>query len=161
MDEIWTNLTHLPQATPWLVAVLRLAAACVLGGAIGIEREYKGKAAGLRTYMMVAAGSCLFSLLTFEVVAQAARENSGVATADPVRVINAVTSGIAFLAAGTIISGKEYVSGLTTGAGLWVAGAIGVACGIGQIPLAALATVIVLAVMTVVRWMEKRLPEKD
>jgi putative Mg2+ transporter-C (MgtC) family protein len=148
------ELTALPQATPWAVAILRLMAACLCGGLIGLERELRAKPAGLRTHIAVAVGACLFCLLTFELMQQAVAVRGDLARTDPVRVIEAVTAGVAFLAAGTIISSGRRVSGLTTGAGLWVAGAIGVACGIGQLPLAGFATLLMLAVLALLGRLE-------
>jgi putative Mg2+ transporter-C (MgtC) family protein len=153
-DALLNELTALPMATHWAVATLRLLAACLFGGLIGFEREMRRKPAGLRTHMAVAVGACLFCLLTFELMQQAVTSRGDLASTDPIRVIEAVTAGVAFLAAGTIISSGRRVSGLTTGAGLWVAGAIGVACGIGQLLLAGFATALMLAVLAVLGWLE-------
>ena len=79
---------------------------------------------------------------------------------DPIRIIEAVTAGVAFLAAGTIVFSRGEVHGLTTGATLWLAGAIGVACGIGYYFIALLATVLAVFVLTVLRWVEKAMPQK-
>jgi putative Mg2+ transporter-C (MgtC) family protein len=136
------------------VAALRLGAAALLGGLIGFERELKRKPAGLRTHMTVALGACLFCLLTLELMHQAVVVRGDLARTDPIRVIEAVTAGVAFLAAGTILTARGEVEGLTTGAGLWVAGAIGVACGIGQLPLAAFVTLLLLLVLVVMRRIE-------
>ncbi len=155
MDAVMEQVAARPDAFPWSAVLLRLAAACILGGLIGIEREWRDKPAGLRTHMMVAVGACLFCLLTFEIMLEARAEGDPTTVrTDPLRVIEAVTAGVAFLAAGTILGQGRSVHGLTTGAGLWVAGAIGVACGIGQLLLAGLATLIVLAVLVVLRWVE-------
>jgi putative Mg2+ transporter-C (MgtC) family protein len=148
------ELTALPLATPWAVAILRLKATCHCGGLIGLDRELRAKPAGLRTHIAVAVGACLFCLLTFELMQQAVEVRGDLARTDPVRVIEAVSAGVAFLAAGTIISSGRRVSGLTTGAGLWVAGAIGVACGIGHLLLAGFATALMLAVLAVLGWVE-------
>ena len=134
----------------WQIAALRLGAAVLLGGIIGWEREVHAKPAGLRTHMAVALGACLFTLLGFEIMAEAANRGDHV-RADPVRIIEAVTSGVAFLAAGTIFTAHDKVRGLTTGAGMWVAGAIGVACGLGQITLAAIVSVLTVFVLWVLR----------
>ncbi len=130
----------------WQAVVLRLVAAILLGGVIGWEREIHNKPAGLRTNMAVALGACLFTLLGFEIVSEAANRGDHVRT-DPVRIIEAVTSGVAFLAAGTIFTAQDKVRGLTTGAGMWLAGAIGVACGLGQIALAAITSAATLIVL--------------
>lgn len=133
-------------ATTPTIAVVRLAAAVILGGIIGYERALHARTAGLRTHILIALASCLFALLAFEILARFEDEAS-----DPLRLIEAVTSGVAFLAAGSIIMAGDRVVGLTTGAGMWLAGAIGLACGIGALALAMLATFIVLPVLWVLR----------
>ncbi len=135
-------------ATPPAVAALRLTAAVVLGGIIGIEREVNATGAGLRTHILVSLAACLFALIAFEMIAQPTGKGS-----DPLRLIEAVTAGVAFLAAGSIITSGGQIKGLTTGAGMWMAGAIGLACGNGHLALAALASIIAVVVL----WMFKGL----
>lgn len=132
----------------WETGLARLLMAAVLGGAIGFEREAHEKPAGLRTHIIVAVAACLFTLLGFEMInAEAARAEN--VRADPMRLIEAVTAGVAFLAAGSIITSGGSVRGLTTGAGMWMAGAIGVACGLGEFLLGGLAAAIALIVLVV------------
>ena len=138
------------QYIHWQVVLLRLGAAVLLGGLIGWEREVHEKPAGLRTHMAVALGACLFTLLGFEIMSEAANRGDHV-RADPVRIIEAVTGGVAFLAAGTIFTAHNKVKGLTTGAGMWLAGAIGVACGLGQLTLAAVVSVVTIVVLWALR----------
>lgn len=117
-------------------------AATALGAAIGIEREYHAKEAGLRTHLLVALGSCLFMLLSaygFDAVL-----GHDHVSYDPSRIASQVVTGIGFIGAGTIILQKQVVRGLTTAAGLWVTAAIGLACGNGMYLIAAITTVIVL-----------------
>jgi putative Mg2+ transporter-C (MgtC) family protein len=140
-------------ATSWQVALLRMIVALFLGGVIGWERETRHKPAGLRTHMMVALAASLFTLLTFELVELDFSRTETLRT-DPVRLIEAITAGVAFLAAGTIFTDRDKVRGLTTGAGLWLAGAIGVACGLGSMPLAIMATALALLVLLVLRRLE-------
>lgn len=105
--------------------VLRIFAAFVLGGIIGMERGMKNRPAGLRTYMLVCVGSCLI-MLTNQYIYQVYN------TGDPVRMGSQVVSGIGFLGAGTIVVTKRsQIKGLTTAAGLWAAAAVGLAIGIG------------------------------
>ncbi|HHX88771.1 MAG TPA: MgtC/SapB family protein [Paracoccus sp.] len=132
-------------------SLLRMTAAVLLGGVIGYERALHARTAGLRTHILIALASCLFALLAFEIMARFEEES-----ADPLRLIEAVTSGVAFLAAGSIIMAGDRLVGLTTGAGMWLAGAIGLACGIGALVLAVLATVIVVPIL----WMMRRLSHK-
>jgi putative Mg2+ transporter-C (MgtC) family protein len=127
-------------------ALFRLLSAVLLGGVIGFERALHARTAGLRTHILVSLASCLFALLTFEILARFQDEVS-----DPLRLIEAVTSGVAFLAAGSIIVSGGNVLGLTTGAGMWLAGAIGLACGIGALALAGLATLIALPILWALR----------
>jgi putative Mg2+ transporter-C (MgtC) family protein len=124
---------------------LRLFAAALLGMAVGFEREYRRKPAGLRTHMLVATGSAAFMIISME-LATGPLSRDGVA-ADPTRIIQGIIGGIGFLGAGAIIKGGREVTGLTTGASVWVAGAIGVACGIGFHDIAVLLAVIVIAIL--------------
>lgn len=153
LQSLWSDVANPLTAVAWQTAILRLLAAAVLGGAIGFEREIHKKPAGLRTHMMIALASCLFTLLAFELMELPTDEREHLRV-DPLRLIEAVTSGVAFLAAGTIISSPEKVKGLTTGAGMWMAGALGVACGLGQILLAVFGAVVALFVLAVLKFIE-------
>ena len=142
-------------AVPPEVAGARLLAALLLGGAIGWERERRVKPAGLRTHMLISMAAALFILISQELVTMDFG-GKGQMRPDPLRLIEAVTAGVAFLAAGAIFTAGGKVRNLTTGAGMWMAGAIGVACGAGRLPLALMATVIVVTVMIVIGWAERR-----
>lgn len=131
-------------AIPEWQIIGRLVIALLLGGAIGFDREVKNRPAGLRTHMLIALAASIFSITTLEIVA--GLEKSG-HTADPIRAIEAVTAGVAFLAAGSIIQSRAQIAGLTTGASMWLAGAIGVACGFGFFSIAVLATALALIVL--------------
>ncbi|AMM23992.1 MgtC/SapB family protein [Variovorax sp. PAMC 28711] len=124
--------------------VVRLLLAAVLGFALGFEREQRGKAAGVRTHMLVAIGSALFVLIP---------QQSGIVPADMSRVIQGLIAGVGFLCAGTILKqGKDeqQVQGLTTAAGLWMTAAIGMACGLGREVTAVLSALLALAVLGIV-----------
>ena len=113
-----------------------------MGAAIGIEREYHAKEAGLRTHLLVALGSCLFMILSvygFDFML-----GHDHVSFDPSRIASQVVTGIGFIGAGTIILQKQVVRGLTTAAGLWVTAAIGLACGNGMYWIALVTTAIVL-----------------
>jgi putative Mg2+ transporter-C (MgtC) family protein len=142
------------SAVPPLVAGSRLIAALVLGGVIGAEREFVRKPAGLRTHMLVSLAACLFIVVSQQLATVEFRNTEGLRV-DPLRLIEAVTAGVAFLAAGLIFTSGGEVRNVTTGASIWLAGAIGLACGSGQIPLAALATGLVVVVLFVLGKMEK------
>ncbi|WP_226622817.1 MgtC/SapB family protein [Alloyangia pacifica] len=137
-------------------AFARLLAAIVLAGLIGLERERRGKPAGLRTHILVSVAACLFVLLGLELAAMDFG-GSDEQRNDPLRMIEAVTAGVAFLAAGLIFTSGGKVRNITTGASLWLAGAVGLGCGAGQMPLAAMTTVIVLVVLTLLRLVENRM----
>lgn len=119
-----------------LEVMVRLFIALLLGGFIGLEREYRSKEAGFRTHFLVALGSALFCIVS--------QYGFGFDLKDSSRVAAQVVSGIGFLGAGTIIFQKNMVRGLTTAAGLWVTAAIGLACGTGMYIAAAVATTMVL-----------------
>ncbi len=125
--------------------LLRMVLALALGCAMGYERESHGKAAGVRTHMLVAMGSALFVLLP---------EQLGVSAADLSRVVQGLVAGVGFLCAGTILksgaSGAEQVHGLTTAAGLWLTAAIGMACGMGLGVTALIATALAMVVFALV-----------
>lgn len=132
--------------TPTLALLSRILIAAVLGGVIGFEREVHHRGAGFRTHILVACAASLFTLLGYELF-DLMQERQGVARADLIRVIEAVTAGVAFLGAGTIFVSKGSVRGLTTGAGMWLAGAVGVACGLGHYLLAGVAALIAVVAL--------------
>jgi putative Mg2+ transporter-C (MgtC) family protein len=141
--------THLPFGT----IAARLIVALLLGAVIGIEREWRNRSAGLRTHMLTSLAAAVFTVLTAEIF-HSELFRGAEPRADPIRVIEAVTAGVAFLAAGAIIRGNGGVRGLTTGAGMWLAGSIGVAAGLGQFAVGALAAFLGLVVMYVIGKME-------
>ena len=134
----FSDLTDAGEVTRML---LRLTLAALLGGLLGIEREQKGKAAGVRTHMLVAMGAALFVLLS---------QQAGMPSSDMSRVIQGIIAGIGFLGAGTILKSDndERVRGLTTAAGIWLTAAIGVAAGMGRESTAVLSTLLALAIFT-------------
>jgi len=124
--------------------ILRIFIAAILGGVIGLEREYRAKEAGFRTHFLVALGSALFMIVSaygFEGAMSTPEHRWDVS-----RVAAQVVSGIGFIGAGTIIFSKSdnAVRGLTTAAGVWVTAAIGLACGGGMYIVAAASTFLVL-----------------
>jgi putative Mg2+ transporter-C (MgtC) family protein len=147
------------QIAPWQ-ALLRLVLAVIVGAAVGFDRELRSKPAGLRTHILISLAAALFTLITIELRIEFASDGSRT-TADPIRIIEAVTAGVAFLAAGAIIQSRGSVRGLTTGANMWLAGALGVACGAGYYTFAALGAVFALIILIVVGWMEARWVDKN
>jgi len=138
--------TYLPQH----IIAIRLLIAAVLGAMIGFEREWHTAEAGLRTHILIAVAAALFTILAFEIFHTIGPDSGS--RADPIRAVEAVTAGIAFLGAGAIFKGRGNVQGLTTGAGMWLAGAVGVATALGYYLIAfgvALLAVLVLAALRV------------
>jgi putative Mg2+ transporter-C (MgtC) family protein len=143
---------------PFGLWALRLAVALILGAILGLERERREgreQAAGLRTLALVAMGAALISLISAYGFTDFA--SSAYAKVDPSRVIAQIVSGIGFLGAGAIFLHKDYVQGLTTAAAIWFVAGVGMACGLGLLWEAALATALSLVVLEVVRPLERRL----
>jgi putative Mg2+ transporter-C (MgtC) family protein len=156
-DALFLTLTETELGLPAIIG--RMVVAAFLGIVIGIDREYLQRPAGLRTHTLVSLAAATFTIITFELMARFSHE--GEITSDPIRVIEAVTAGVAFLAAGSIIQARGQVHGLTTGAGLWLAGAIGTACGIGAYAIAILATMLGFIVLALLRIVTERMPKTD
>ncbi|WP_300628891.1 MgtC/SapB family protein [Pseudomonas sp.] len=159
LHEAWQTLqaefADIGDARQLTQITVRLLMAALLGGILGFERESKGKAAGVRTHMLVALGAALFVMVP---------QMSGNQADAMSRVVQGVIAGIGFLGAGTIIKGKDddagQVKGLTTAAGLWMTAAIGVSAGLGRESTAVLSTLLALAVFSVMPKIVKRF-EKD
>jgi len=123
--------------------ILRLLVATLLGAVIGLDREFRTKAAGFRTHVLVALGSALFMIISVHGFDDLPKDQMTLRM-DPARIAAQVVTGIGFIGAGTIIFQKNVVKGLTTAAGLWVTAAIGLACGVGMYVLAAVSSLLVL-----------------
>ena len=106
---------------------LRLLAAAVFGGAIGIDREVRGKPAGMRTHALVALGAALVTVVVIRVAPPGYQHVDAVS-----RVIQGIIAGVGFLGGGAILKSAESVHGLTTAASIWCVAALGTACGTGQ-----------------------------
>lgn len=124
----------------WPEVLLRLAVAAVLGGAIGLERELRERGAGLRTHLVVAVGSALFTLVSAYGFRDFLVHGGNLVRADPTRIAAQIVSGIGFLGAGAIIRQGLSVRGLTTAASLWLVAAVGMASGAGYWEAAVIAT---------------------
>jgi len=136
----FSDVVDVAQITRILV---RLLLAALLGGLLGYERERQGKAAGVRTHMLVAMGSALFVLVP---------QLGGMDIADVSRVIQGLVAGVGFLGAGAILKSQadENVQGLTTAASVWMTAAIGLACGLGRESTAVISALLALAVLSLV-----------
>ena len=157
-STVASEFSDVPDAGQATRILVRLTVAGLLGGLLGWEREHAGKAAGLRTHMLVAMGAAMFVLVA---------QQSGIGAADSSRVIQGIIAGVGFLGAGTILKGQgdNQVHGLTTAAGIWLTAAIGVAAGLGREVTAVLSTLLALAVLWLLpllhetaqtRWLRKR-----
>jgi putative Mg2+ transporter-C (MgtC) family protein len=132
---------------------LRIVVAAALGGAIGAEREIHNHPAGIRTHMLVALGSGLFTVLS--IFGFGLEGNGNPALVDPTRIAAQIVSGIGFIGAGTILHYRGSVRGLTTAASLWAVAAVGMAAGAGLYVLAFLGAALVLVAL----WLMDRLAD--
>ncbi len=141
----------------FVVVLVRLLVACILGGIIGMEREYsQNKPAGFRTHILVSLGSCLVMLISqFTFVGY-----EGMVNVDPTRLGAQVVSGIGFLGAGAIIRHGSSVKGITTAASVWVVACVGLACGVGFYVGAVIATLLIWAVLTFLKLVEEKVTHK-
>ncbi len=137
--------------------LLRLGIAAALGMLVGVERDLQGRAAGIRTHLLVCVGAALFTMVS---VLIGYSVQNGQHVGDPARIAAQIVTGIGFLGAGTILKSGFTVRGLTTAAYLWLVAAIGVACAIGQIPLAILAAIGTDGLVVAIKWAERFMPRK-
>ncbi len=153
MDILWSELTAgFPDSQHFVIVVLRLSTAALLGAAIGFERQRAGKAAGLRTHILVTAGTAVFVL---------GCTGAGLHGDAISRVVQGIITGIGFVGAGSILKRETTpnIQGVTTSAGLWMTAAIGVTIGLGGLGLAIMATVLTLVVLRVTVWFERRISD--
>jgi len=143
--EIWqtlkTEFSDIGDVSQLTTIILRLTIAALLGGILGYEREQQGKAAGVRTHMLVALGSALFVFVP---------QQMGVKDTDLTRVLQGLVAGIGFLGAGSIIKGDGdgQIQGLTTAASVWLTAAIGMAAGMGRESTALVSTILAYVILT-------------
>ena len=142
-DTIINEFASINDFAEIAIVLIRLLLAGLLGGLLGLEREQRGKAAGVRTHMLVCMGAALFSLIP---------QTAGISDSEMSRVIQGVITGIGFLCAGSIINGndEQRASGLTTAAGIWFTAGIGVAVGLGREQTAIVCTLLAWVVLYVV-----------
>lgn len=142
------DFSWLQQVVVFNGTIPRLLVASALGGLIGLEREAKRKAAGVRTNLLICMGSAFFTLLS-AVLAGETGTNRG-------QVASNIVQGIGFLGAGLILHNRSRISGLTSAATVWVVASIGMACGAGLLVVAAVATAIVIVTLELVGFLEGR-----
>ena len=160
VDAFSTNLDQWMHAMGEpLETLVRLLLAALAGGAIGFEREVRGRKAGLRTHMLVAIGSALAMIVSIQV---AYHDWSGISEQvlrmDPARIAYGVMAGVGFLGAGAIMRREDAIRGLTTAAAIWCVAALGLAAGLGLYLITLLATLLILVVLTLVAAFERQLP---
>ena len=158
MEALSAEFAHAGHL-PFPVIAARMLLAAALGAAIGFEREWRNRPAGLRTHVLICIAAATFGILAIEIVHASAFQAKSVAEevkVDPLRVIEAVTAGVAFLAAGTIILARGEVHGLTTGAGMWLAGSVGLSCGLGFWKIALFGAFLTVCVLAVLYSIERR-----
>jgi putative Mg2+ transporter-C (MgtC) family protein len=158
MDEF---LNRFGQQTwlPFSVIAGRLLLAAVLGSIVGMEREWRDRPAGLRTHILICLATAAIAILTIEITHVDVFAGQEIRI-DPIRLVEATTAGVAFLAAGLIFFAKGEVHGLTTGAGMWLAGSIGLAVGLGFWQIALLATVLALVVLGLLQMLQTNTKNK-
>jgi putative Mg2+ transporter-C (MgtC) family protein len=153
MNVPQNDIFSLPETAQLARVSARLLVAAFLGGCIGFERQHEHKAAGLRTHILVAMGSAVFTVAPLV---------AGMSISDAGRVFQGIATGIGFIGAGTILklTEKQEIRGLTTAAGLWLTAAIGMATGSGLLWIPVLATVIAVVILSALtqleRWAERR-----
>lgn len=155
LRTVASEFSDVPDAAQATRIVVRLSLAALLGGFLGWQRERHGKAAGLRTHMLVAMGSALFVLVALQI---------GVDSGNTSRVIQGVITGIGFLGAGAILKAEgedseSHIKGLTTAAGIWLTAAIGICAGLGKEMTAVISTALALLILSVIPMMSKHKTE--
>jgi putative Mg2+ transporter-C (MgtC) family protein len=156
-DVVTQEFGDLPTFAEFFRIALRMLIAVALGGFVGLEREAAGKAAGLRTHMLVSLGAAL-SVIVANLI--------GMSAADISRVIQGLVTGIGFIGGGAILklTDQHRIKGLTTAAGIWMTASIGITVGAGKLTTAIAATVLTFLVLSVLHLFEERLfvePRED
>ena len=147
------------MASDWPEMLLRMAAALLAGGLIGLERSHRGRPAGFRTHALVCLASTLLMLITAYESHWFPRDADGARVIiDPTRMAQGIMTGIGFVGAGAIIKEGFTVRGLTTAASIWITAAIGILTGVGFYFAAIIGTVLTLGTLSAFRWIEARLP---
>jgi len=146
----WDELIIIPDWSLALQVIIRLLIAALLGGIIGYERESKGKAAGIRTHMLVCLGTAMIIIVA---------RLDGIPLAEMSKVIEGVVAGIGFLGSGVILkrSQEREIWGITTAASIWTTSAIGLAVGLGQVWIAVVGLLVVWLILFVFGHVEKKI----
>lgn len=160
MPKALAEELSMSMSMPLEVMVLRIVGAAILCGLIGLERELSVNNAGLRTNMLIGVAAAMLCVITLEMM-HTLSPLTDASRMDPIRLIEAVTAGVAFLAAGVVVYTRGDVKGLTSGASMWLAGAIGLSAGLGFWPLALLASVLGVVILWTLRQFQVAAGLKD
>lgn len=154
MTDLTLYTADIDWTTAWWESGLRLVLAMLCAATIGWDRESEGRAAGLRTHMMVALGAAGFTLIAMELI-ESMQHTDMQGSIDPARILGGIVGGVGFLGAGAIIQSGGRVRGLTTAAGLWVMATIGMAAGAGYYEVTAMLTVLAFVTLVTLRRFEE------
>src|SRR5262245_6818167 len=151
IDELMAGM---PDSRQMVRLVIRMLLAMLLGAIVGLQREHKGKPAGIKTHMLVALGAALIVL---------APQESGMSSDDLSRIIQGLVTGIGFLGGGAILKLPQAreIEGLTTAAGIWMTAAVGAAVGLGRLGLAIMSMLLTWVILSLVGKIEHRMNEKQ
>lgn len=153
MLEVLADEFSIEWSMSWTVMSVRLIGSVLLCGLIGYERELRSRPAGLRTHMLVGMAATVYTLIMLYLIDVVADFEDSVGI-DPSRILQAITGGVAFLAAGVVVFAKGKVRGLTTGASMWLAAAVGTAIGMGLWPIAIMTTAMAVVIIVALRHFE-------
>lgn len=154
-DQWWNYLAAHPEVASAIDVVGRLTLAIMAAAAVGMEREFRRKPAGLRTHMLVSLGAAMIMISAIDLC----RDVPSSATAlrlDPIGAISGIVGGIGFLGAGSILKDHDNIHGITTAASIWVAAAIGICCGIGEYFTVIAGVILALIILVVLAILEDR-----
>jgi putative Mg2+ transporter-C (MgtC) family protein len=155
MNILWEELTAgLTNQDHFLRIIIRLLAAILLGGLIGLQREKVGKPAGLRTHTLVCLGTTVV-LLSCSAASMSLEANS--------RVVQGIVTGIGFIGAGSILklSEEHLIRGLTTSASIWTTAAVGITVGLGRIGIGLLTAVLTVLILALLGALERKVEDRD
>jgi len=157
MHEFLSAIGMTETLTPLHVIFIRLGIAMVFGAIIGFERQATTHSAGLRTHILISLAACLYTILTLEIFHLPEVMTNG--RSDPIHSVEAVTAGIAFLGAGAIFRHRSAPRGLTTGAGMWLAGAVGMTAALGYYLIGLAVSGAAVVVLLLLKLVDRRIDE--
>lgn len=161
LDQKLAELLNNYQVNGWpignfILVLIAIFLSVILCGAIGIEREWRGRSAGLRTHLLVGVGSCIIMIISIYGFPAMFNEHRDVA-----RLAAQIITGVGFLGAGAIIHRNSGIKGLTTAGTIWIVMAIGIACGSFNFILALISTIVILFVLVTFKKVEAKINKKN